>query len=78
MIKPYRQSQVRVTDAYFSNSCIKDVAYLKSIDTDRLLAGFYETAGLPMKKERYGGWESMLIAQRRHIMNMASPNEKKR
>ena len=61
MIKPYRQSQVRVTDAYFSNSCIKDVAYLKSIDTDRLLAGFYETAGLPMKKERYGGWESMLI-----------------
>ena len=54
-------SQVLLADDYCQNALIKDVAYLKSIDPDRLLAGFYENAGLSPKKMRYAGWENMLI-----------------
>ncbi len=61
MIQAYSLGQVKVTDPYLDNALNKDIAYLKSLDTDRLLAGFYETAGLEMKKMRYGGWENMLI-----------------
>ncbi len=61
MIQAYSLGQVKVTDPYIDNALNKDIAYLKSLDTDRLLAGFYETAGLEMKKMRYGGWENMLI-----------------
>ena len=48
-------------DDYCVNAFEKEVVYLKKFDTARLLAGFYETAGLTMKKMRYPGWESMLI-----------------
>ena len=61
MLHPYRLEKVKLTNAYFDNALQKDVEYLKSLDTDRLLAGFYETAGLETKKMRYGGWENMLI-----------------
>lgn len=61
MIHAYTLGQVKVTDPYLDNALNKDIAYLKSLDTERLLAGFYETAGLEMKKMRYGGWENMLI-----------------
>ena len=57
----YGLDQVVLKDAYCVNAFEKDVEYLKKFDTDRLLAGFYETAGLAMKKMRYPGWESMLI-----------------
>lgn len=50
------------TDAYCVNALQKDVDYLKAFDTDRLLAGFRETAGLDTKgAKRYAGWESTLI-----------------
>ncbi len=61
MIQAYSLGQVKVTAPYLDNALNKDIAYLKSLDTERLLAGFYETAGLEMKKMRYGGWENMLI-----------------
>lgn len=61
MLKEYELSQVLLADDYCQNALIKDVAYLKSIDPDRLLAGFYENAGLSPKKMRYAGWENMLI-----------------
>ncbi len=61
MFQAYRLDQVCMKDAYCVNAFEKDVAYLKKFDTDRLLAGFYENAGLAMKKMRYPGWESMLI-----------------
>jgi DUF1680 family protein len=32
--------------------------YLLSLDTDRLLAGYRQNAGLPLKAVVYGGWES--------------------
>lgn len=47
---------------YQVNALEKEINYLLSFDLDRLLAGFRETAGLDKKgKERYGGWESLLI-----------------
>ncbi len=42
----------------FRNAMEKDSAYLKSIEPDRLLHRFYLNAGLPVKGEIYGGWES--------------------
>ena len=65
---------VTLTDSYYTNSLKKDIDYLISLDADRLLAGFRETAAYAagmseadrkayMKdKARYGGgWENALI-----------------
>jgi len=58
----YNLNQVDVTDAYLTNAEDKDIEYLLSLDADRLLAGFRDTAGVDMKgKQRYAGWENMLI-----------------
>ena len=58
----YNLDQVDVTDAYLTNAEDKDIEYLLSLDADRLLAGFRETAGVDTKgKNRYAGWENMLI-----------------
>lgn len=53
---------VTLKDAYMRNAFDKEVLYLCAFDTDRLLAGFRETAGVSMRGVlRYPGWESMLI-----------------
>ena len=66
MIRPnntlYPLSSVTLTDPYLVNAFEKEVKYLTSLDPERLLAGFYETAGIEKKDlTRYGGWENMLI-----------------
>ncbi|MGN0747438.1 MAG: glycoside hydrolase family 127 protein [Aristaeellaceae bacterium] len=53
--------QVEVTDDYCRNALQKDVDYLLSLDTERLLAGYRENAGLPAAP-RYAGWERHLLA----------------
>ena len=61
-LSPFPLSSVKVTDPYCSNALSKENDYLLSLDPDRLLAGFRETAGLDTKGAvRYGGWENMLI-----------------
>ena len=61
-IAAYDLSDVDVTDAYLTNAEEKDIAYMLSLDSDRLLAGFRETAGLDMQgATRYDGWENTLI-----------------
>lgn len=61
-IKTFPMSKVENLDAYCVNAMEKDVDYLIAFDTDKLLAGFRETAGLDTKGvERYEGWESTLI-----------------
>ncbi|MCD8120542.1 MAG: glycoside hydrolase family 127 protein [Lachnospiraceae bacterium] len=53
---------VVITDDYLTNSFDLEIAYLTSFDTDKLLAGFRETAGLDMNgATRYSGWENSLI-----------------
>ena len=54
--------RVMLKDTYLINAFEKEVLYLTAFDTDKLLAGFRETAGLDMRgAERYAGWENMLI-----------------
>ncbi len=61
MITPVPLSDVRVSDAYAVRAHALEVSYLLSLDTGRLLAGFYENAGISTPYARYGGWESLLI-----------------
>lgn len=73
-IETFDMSQVKVTEPYYVNSLQKDLDYLFSLDTDRLLAGFRENAAyaagmneaerLEFMKHavRYEGWESMLLS----------------
>ena len=59
----YNLDDVTVTDTYLINAENKDIDYLLSLDADRLLVGFRETAGLDLKgAKRYAGWETSLIA----------------
>ncbi len=54
--------KVTMRDSYLLNAFEKEVLYLTAFDTDKLLAGFRETAGADMRgATRYEGWESMLI-----------------
>lgn len=60
--KAFSLRKVHMKDAYLVNAFEKEVMYLTAFDTDKLLAGFRETAGVDMRGEtRYEGWESMLI-----------------
>ncbi len=52
---------ISMHDAYCINALEKEVKYLLSLDTDKMLAGFRENAGIPGNKIRYGGWEDSLI-----------------
>lgn len=60
--KAFSLQKVVLKDSYLVNAFEKEVAYLTAFDTDKLLAGFRETAGVDMRgATRYEGWESMLI-----------------
>ena len=52
---------VMMLDSYCVNAFEKEIEYLKKIDEERLLAGFYENSGIASDKIRYGGWENSLI-----------------
>jgi DUF1680 family protein len=56
----FNLSDVRLVEGSpFRHAMEMDSAYLLSIDPDRLLHRFHLHAGLPVKGEIYGGWESM-------------------
>ncbi len=61
MSSSYRLSEVNMFDGYSVNAFSKEVTYLKKLEPSRLLAGFYENAGLPDTHIRYKGWENLLI-----------------
>ena len=61
-IQEINTDRVYVEDTYMSNAFAKEIKYLLSIDDDKMLAGFRDTAGIDIKgATRYAGWESMLI-----------------
>lgn len=60
-IQPFPLGSIAVTDEYSQNAVNKEIDYLLSLDEGRLLAGFYENAGLKTPFVRYGGWENTLI-----------------
>ncbi|MBP5580352.1 MAG: glycoside hydrolase family 127 protein, partial [Ruminococcus sp.] len=62
-IRNFSISDVTMTDAYSVNAFNKELDYLLAFDTNRLLAGFRENAGLNTNgAKRYGGWENTNIA----------------
>ena len=62
-IETFSIGDVTMTDSYCTNAFTKEVSYLLSFDTNRLLAGFRENAGLSTYgAKRYDGWENCLIA----------------
>lgn len=52
---------VRIRDEFLLHSFDLERKYLLSLDMDRLLAGFMETAGQKTAAKRYEGWESTQI-----------------
>lgn len=61
-VRPVPASHVRLKPSPFAQAVAANRAYLLSLDPERLLHNFYESAGLPAPKSRYGGWESAGIA----------------
>ncbi|MBQ3947652.1 MAG: glycoside hydrolase family 127 protein, partial [Ruminococcus sp.] len=56
-------SDITMTDDYCTNAFSKEMDYLLSFDTEKLLAGFRDNAGLSTNgATRYGGWENTNIA----------------
>ena len=49
---------VRLLPSPFTAAMQRDEAYLLSLEPDRFLHRFHQNAGLPVKGEMYGGWES--------------------
>lgn len=61
-MQAFSLQDITMTDSYCTNAFSKEVSYLLSFDTNRLLAGFRENAGLSMNNaKRYDGWEGCLI-----------------
>lgn len=51
-------SDVRLTASPFLDAQTTDLHYLLELEPDKLLAPFLREAGLPLKQESYGNWES--------------------
>lgn len=57
--KPFDLRQVRLPgDILFAPAVERNKGYLTALDPNRLLWPFYQRAGLPVRGDRYGGWES--------------------
>lgn len=54
-------SDVTLLNPYEQNAFAKEVAYLKSLDSDRLLKGFCLIGGVESSARIYGGWENSAI-----------------
>ena len=52
---------VTLLDSYEQNAFNLEKKYLKSLESDKLLKGFCEIAGIELDAEKYGGWETSAI-----------------
>jgi hypothetical protein len=71
MVDRFDLGEVRLLDGPFKDAQDRDLAYLLSIDPDRLLLMFRVTAGVDTNfwaDKPYGGWESPTCALRGHTM----------
>lgn len=59
---PVPMKDVRLLPSPFLNAVEVNTRYLLSLEPDRLLHNYHRFAGLPVKGEIYGGWESDTIA----------------
>lgn len=54
----FNPDEVRLTGGIFKHAQDLDIAYLKALDPDRLLAPYLKESGLPPKAENYPNWEN--------------------
>ncbi len=66
--RPFRLSQVRLTDGYSKQAQEANRRYLHALDPDRLLHSFRVTAGLPSQAKPLGGWEAPACGLRGHFV----------
>lgn len=61
--EPFELDKVQILDNYYLSAQKSDIAFLKKMDTARLLAGFRTTAGIDTKGVRpHGGWKIVCLA----------------
>ncbi|GGD52407.1 glycosyl hydrolase [Emticicia aquatilis] len=57
-MQPFALQEVKLSKGIFKNAQEVDLKYILSLNPDKLLAPYLIDAGLPLKAERYGNWES--------------------
>ena len=57
-MQPFALQDVKLTKGPFKNAQEVDLKYILALNPDKLLAPYRIDAGLPLKAERYGNWES--------------------
>ncbi|MGD0091209.1 MAG: beta-L-arabinofuranosidase domain-containing protein [Planctomycetota bacterium] len=65
---PFNLSDVRLLDGPFREAMQRNLEYLLSLDSDRLLHTFRLNAGLPTTAQPYGGWEAPNCELRGHSL----------
>ena len=65
---PFSMRQVRVTGGPYKNAQDLNLAFLKRLDSDRLLHNFRLNAGLPSSAKPLGGWEAPDCELRGHFV----------
>jgi DUF1680 family protein len=63
---PFSLKQVRLLDGPFKTAMERDLNYILSLDSDRLLHNFRVNAGLPSSAKPLGGWEEPKCELRGH------------
>ena len=67
-VQPFAMTEVRVTGGPFKQAEELDLAYMKRLDSDRLLHNFRVNAGLPSSAQPLGGWEKPDCELRGHFV----------
>jgi DUF1680 family protein len=67
-LEPFALRDVRLLDGPFLEIQRRGLAYLLSLDPDRLLHTFRLNAGLPTTAKPYGGWEAPKVELRGHSL----------
>ncbi|MBN8825735.1 MULTISPECIES: glycoside hydrolase family 127 protein [unclassified Spirosoma] len=57
-MQPFTLQEVKLTGGAFKNAQDVDLKYILALNPDKLLAPYWIDAGLPLKAQRYGNWES--------------------
>ncbi|RAJ80303.1 hypothetical protein CLV59_105412 [Chitinophaga dinghuensis] len=57
-LQTFGAGEVRLLPGLFQQAQHTDEEYILALDADRLLAPFQKDAGIPVKKDNYGNWES--------------------
>jgi uncharacterized protein len=58
MVEPFPMTQVRLRPGPFKTMSDINLRYLKTLENDRLLCAFRQTAGIATTAQPYGGWET--------------------